>query len=135
MRKPLLSKTSARASVAQLASQKEEKIRELLRDKKVFLIVDAAEVDKQKCINVLVGSLDNPNATFLIEYLPLESSSNVNSSIVLHTVDDLLPQFGTKRENFALLLTDAAWYMSLAGKTFKKLYPADACHLHSTITI
>ena len=32
-------------------------------------------------------------------------------------------QLGTKRENFALLLTDAAWYMSLAGKTLKKLYP------------
>ena len=46
MRKPLLSQTAARASVVQLASQKEEKI----RDKKVFLIVDAAEVDKQNAL-------------------------------------------------------------------------------------
>ena len=28
-----------------------------------------------------------------------------------------------KAKNFALLLTDAARYMSLAGKTLKKLYP------------
>ena len=55
-------------------------------------------------------------------HLKLESSSNVNSSIILHTVDDVLRQLGTRRENFALLLTDAARYMSLAGKTLKELY-------------
>ena len=63
MGKSLPSETAARASVALLASQKEENIRELLRDKKVFLIVDEAEVAKQKYINVLVGSLDTPNET------------------------------------------------------------------------
>ena len=58
MGKPLLSKTAARASVASLASEKEENIRELLSDKKVFLIVDEAEVDiKQKYIKVLVGTV------------------------------------------------------------------------------
>ena len=36
---------------------------------------------------------------------------------------DVLRQLGTKQENFALLLTDAARCMSLAGKTLKKLYP------------
>ena len=71
-----------------------------------------------------MGSLDTPNETFLIESLPPESSSNVNSSIILHTVDDVLRQLGTKPENFALLLTDVARYMSLAGKTSKKLHPA-----------
>ena len=75
---------------------------------------------KQKYINVVVGSLDTPNETFLIECLPLESSSNVYSSIILHTMDDVLRQLGTKRENFGLLLTDAAQYMSLPGKTFKE---------------
>ena len=121
MGKPLPSETEARVSVAELAFQKEENIRELLWDKKVVLIVDEAEVNKQKYLNVLVYSLESQNKTFLIECLPLESSSNVNSSIILHTVDDVLGQLGTERENFALLLTDAAQYMSLAGKTL--LYP------------
>ena len=107
MGKPLPSETPACASVAQLASQKEENIRELPRDKKVFLIVDEAEVDKQKYINVLVGSWDTSNEIFLIECLPLESSSNVNSSIILHTVADVLRQLGIKRKSFALLLADA----------------------------
>ena len=39
-------------------------------------------------------------------------------------MDDILRQLKIKRENFSLLLTDAAWYMSLAGKTLKELYPS-----------
>ena len=38
-------------------------------------------------------------------------------------MDDEKRLLGTKRENFALLLTDAAQYMSLAGKKLKELYP------------
>ena len=46
MGKPLPSETAARVSVAYLASQNEQSIRELLQDKKVYLIVDEADVDK-----------------------------------------------------------------------------------------
>ena len=86
--------------------------------------MDEAEVAKQKYIGVLVGSLDAPNQTFFINCHPLDSGRNVNSSIILHTVDDILRQLEIKRENFSLFLTDAARYMSLAGKTLKELYPS-----------
>ena len=59
-----------------------------------------------------MGSLDAPNQTFLIDCHPLDSSNDVNSSIILHTVDDILQQPEIKCENFSLFLTDAAWYMS-----------------------
>ena len=125
MGKVLPSETAARACVAKLASQKEEQIQELRRDKQIFLIVDEAEIAKQKYISVLVGSLDAPHQTFLVDCHPLDSGSNVNSSIILHTVDDILRQLEIKRENyFSLFLTDAARYMSLAGKTLKELYPS-----------
>ena len=124
MGKVLPSETAARACVAKLASQQEEQNPELLHDKKIFLIVDEAEVAKQKYISVLVGSLDAPNQTFLVNCHPLESDRNVNSSIILHTVDDILRQLEIKRENFSLLLTDAARYMSLAGKTLKESDPS-----------
>ena len=91
---------------------------------KIFLNVDEAEIAKQKYISVLVGSLDAPNQTFLVDCHPLDSGSNVNSSIILHTVDDILRQLEIKRENFSLFLTDAARYMSLTGKTLKELYPS-----------
>ena len=124
MGKVLPSETAARACLAKLASQKKEQIQELLRDKKIFLIVDEVEVAKQKYISVLVGSVDAPNQTFLVNCHPLDSDRYVNSSIILHTVDDILRQLEIKRENFSLFLTDAARYMSSAGKTLKELYPS-----------
>ena len=86
--------------------------------------MDETEIAKQKYISVLVGSLDAPNQTFLVDCNPLDSGSNVNSSIILYTVDDILRQLEIKRENFSLFLTDAARYMSLAGKTLKEFYPS-----------
>ena len=86
--------------------------------------MDEAEVAKQKYINVFVGSLDAPPQTFLVECYPLDSGSNVNSSIILYTVDDILRPLEIKRENFSLFLTNAARYMSLAGKASKELYPS-----------
>ena len=69
-----------------------------------------------------MGKLDIPNKAFLIECHSLETSSDVNNSIVLLTQDDVLRKFGTKRKKSALLLTDVARCMALAGKTLKK-YP------------
>ena len=64
--------------------------------------MDETEIAKQKYTNVLVGSLDTPNQTFLVDCHQLDSGSNVNSSIILHTVDDILRQLKIKRENFSL---------------------------------
>ena len=86
--------------------------------------MDEAEIAKQKYVSVPVGSLDASNQTFLVDCHPLDSGSNVNSSIILHTVNDILRQLEIKRENFSLILTDAARYMSLAGKTLKEFYPS-----------
>ena len=80
---------------------------------KNILIVDEAEIAKQKYISVLVGSLDAPNQTFLVDCHPLDSGSNVNSSIILHTADDILRQLEIKRDNFSLFVTDAGRYMSV----------------------
>ena len=71
-----------------------------------------------------VGSLDAPNQIFLVDCHSLDRGSNVNSSIILHTVDDILQQLEIKRENFSMFLTDAARYISFAGKTLNELYPS-----------
>ena len=79
---------------------------------------------KKKYISVLMVSLDDPNQTFFVDCRLLDSGSNVNTSIILHTVDDILQQLKIKRKNFLLFLTDTARYMSLAGKTLEELYPS-----------
>ena len=87
--------------------------------KKICLIVDEREVANQKYNIVLVDNLKSPTNTYLNECLPCERCSSVNSGFVLHTVNDILQQLGTKLENFALLLTDIARFMFLPGKTPK----------------
>ena len=62
--------------------------------------------------------------TFLVNCHPLDSARNVNGSIILHSVDDILRQLEIKRENVLLFLTDAGRYMSSAGKTLTDLYPS-----------
>ena len=89
--------------------------------------MDEAGIAKQKHISVLVSSLDAPNQTFLVDCHPLDSGSNINSSIILHTVDDILRQLEIKRENFSLFLTDAARYMPLAGKTLTEILVGHSC--------
>ena len=84
--------------------------------------MDEVKVAKQKYINVLVSNFDAPNQTFLVDCHRLDSGSNVYSSIILHTVHDILRQLEIKRENFSLFLTDAARYSSLTGTTLKELY-------------
>ena len=39
-------------------------------------------------------------------------------------MDDISQQVEIKHENFSLFLTDAALYMSSAGKPLKELYPS-----------
>ena len=99
MGKVLPSETVVRACVAKLASQKEQ-FKNYFVKKKSFLIVDEAEIAKQKYINVLVDSLDAPNQTLLVDCHPLDSGSNVNSSIILHTVDDIFRQLDIKPRIF-----------------------------------
>ena len=82
---------------------------------------------------MLLDSLETPTDSYLIEYLPFESCSSVNSAFVLHTADDLLRQFDATGENFALLSLDVARYVSLAGKRIKKLH-FSLMHVASILT-
>ena len=135
MGKVLLSKTAARACVAKLESQNEEQIQELLRDKKFFLIVDEAEVAKQKYISVLVGSLNAPNQTFLVNCHPLDSGRNVNSSIILHTVDDILRQLEKKTREFFIVLDCCCSVHVFGWKDIKGIILFfDTCHLRCALT-
>ena len=87
--------------------------------------MDEAKVVRQKYIYLLVGSLDTSNERIFSECLPLENKTvtleNI-SSIILHTVDELLQKLEIKHENIAFLFTGVAWYMSWADKIVRELY-------------
>ena len=52
------------------------------------MVVDEADVAGQKYVNVLVGCLEAPTKTFLIDCIPRNES--MNSRTIVHTVDDTL---------------------------------------------
>ena len=72
-------------------------------------------------MNILVGKLTAPEKTLLFNCKTL--SQSVDSNIVTREIDDAVHSLGVVRENFCLLSTDAARYMTAAGVLLKKLYP------------
>ncbi len=87
----------------------------------LFMIVDESEVSGAKYMNILVGTLQDPQKTYMLECLPLAASADAQA--VLHAVHDAISSLGCPHEDFCLLITDAATYMISAAKTLHLLYP------------
>lgn len=115
------SATSCRNVVDQLSQEAFDEVRKKLSNKKIFLMVDESEVSGAKFVNVLVGSLDNPHITYLWRCEHMESA--INAQLIIHQVDDAVKDLGVARQDFSLLVSDAARYMVCAAQTLKQLYP------------
>ena len=74
-----------------------------------------------KYLNILIGAVDSPSRTYMLDCQPLPSSPD--SMMIIRAVDDAASSLTTERNKFRLLLFDAAPYMTLAVKTIKVLYP------------
>ena len=98
-----------------------EKIKFYVQEKPTFLIVDEAEIAGEKYVNIIVGTLESPKRTFLLDCIPLESAAN--SDVILRIVDAAIPSLQVSRTNFNLLLSDAAPHMLSAGKMLHRLFP------------
>ena len=114
------SETVCRDYVKTLANNKQDHLKYLLKDKRIFIVIDESEVDKTKFVNVIVGDIDVPEKTYLTECCVTET---VNQSIIRMKIDDILLKLDIARENFLLLLLDAASYMTACTATLKVLYP------------
>ena len=123
---------SIRSKVSELECQAKQQVREHVEGKQIFFIVDESEINATKFMNILVGYIDVPETTYLLDCTPL--STNVNANVVCQCIDDCIWFLGTSRHNFVLLLSDAAKYMVLAGFILKSMYPqlfhiTCVCHL------
>lgn len=127
---PVPSETSARTYLDKISDLKLQEIICKLSDKKIFIIIDETEIKNNKLINVLAGDLKEPNISYFIE---TREEIKVTAQTITHIIDDIIKKLKINRENFLLLLSDAARYMSSAGKTLKVLYPSlqhVTCLLH-----
>ena len=107
--------TTCRNAVKELYAGKMEKLKEILKNKKISVQCDESEVSDKKFVHVLVG--ERP---FLVTSKCVET---VDSNVICNMVDDSLRKMGIEKPNFWHFLTDAAAYMKAAGEKLKTFYP------------
>ena len=109
----LPSETTCRRTALQLSDDELKRIRNVVHDKQIFLIVDESTLSGTQYLNILVGSLETPLVSYLYDCQPLKCAPH--SSIIAQAVDDAVRNPGINRSFFCLLLPDAAKYMIAAG--------------------
>ncbi len=117
---PVPSQSACRVQVDALAADNVLRVKELLHMKTVFLVVDESEVSGRKYLNVLVGDTAVPEKVYVVDCSVVES---VNQAVVVTKIDDVLKKLDVQRNNFVLLLSDAASYMTACTNALKLLYP------------
>ena len=114
------SETTCRRTALQLSENDFERIRNAVHKKKqISFIVDDSTVSGTQYLNILVGSLETPNVSYLYDCQPLKCAPN--SNIIAQAVDDAVRNLGINRSFFCLLLSDVAKYMIAAGITLKSI--------------
>eukprot|EP00477_Mikrocytos_mackini_P001135 GAHX01001217.1.p1 GENE.GAHX01001217.1~~GAHX01001217.1.p1 ORF type:complete len:457 (-),score=48.95 GAHX01001217.1:118-1488(-) len=118
---PNVSQSTAQRQVKRIAETKLIEIRVKLVNNKIYLIIDESSFRNRYIVNILMGSLHKPNDSFLVSSEVL--SKPTNAGTITRLIDDAVIKFGIRRENFLLLLSDAAAYNMLAAINLKNLFP------------
>ena len=94
----LPSETTCRRTALQLSEDELKRIRNDVHDKQVFLIVDENTLSGTQYSNILVGSLETPQVSYLYDCQPLKCAPN--SNIVAQAVDGAVRKLGINRSFF-----------------------------------
>eukprot|EP00477_Mikrocytos_mackini_P001759 GAHX01001901.1.p1 GENE.GAHX01001901.1~~GAHX01001901.1.p1 ORF type:complete len:128 (+),score=19.27 GAHX01001901.1:147-530(+) len=89
---PTISQSNANKMMNEITLQLQQKIIKSLENKKLFVIIDESQIKEKYIVNLLTGSIDNPNKTYLIDCKVLENA--VNSDFIVRYLDEKLLQFG-----------------------------------------
>lgn len=117
---PKISHSTAHRMVQNIANNKIKKIKELMFNQKIFLIVDESSKCDLKYTNILIGTLSNPTQSYLIR--TFTTNDSINADIITRYIDDCIHLLNIQRESFLLLISDAATYMIKAAKNLKIFY-------------
>lgn len=117
---PVPSESACRAHVQSLAEEQMNRLKERLLGRNVFLVVDESDICGSKYLNILIGDIKVPETTYVVDCSVVET---VNQQVVIAKIDDALKKMDIPRNNFLLLLSDAARYMTSCTATLKLLYP------------
>lgn len=117
----LPSESTCRNTVERLHSDMLEKIKKIVQDKDIFVVFDETSLGKESYSHTLIGLISKPETTYLIDSRPL--SSSLNAAEVARIIDEVLKSFNVDRDRFCLFISDAARYMTAAGRNLKIFYP------------
>lgn len=121
MNHPLPSESTCRNNVEKIHNKIINQVKNIIKNKKIFIIFDETTIGKNSYSHTLIGTVNNASQTYLVECEPLHQS--LNAAKVCQMIDSTIKFFEIKRENFCLLLSDAARYMVSAGESLKIFYP------------
>ena len=65
--KPLPSETILRSQVSTIADLEMLQVQNLISEKKIFVIVDESDISGKRIFNALIGTIENPDRTYLID--------------------------------------------------------------------
>lgn len=114
------SETSVRRKLNDEFSNHMYKLKKFFKDKYIFLMVDEAHYNNSKYFNIIMGDVENPDMSYLVECVVVPKS--IDSEKVKNYIDDVLKDFSISRDKFILLLSDAARYMTSAAKKLAMFY-------------
>ena len=115
------SESTCRKRIDDMGKREVNRVCNILLDKVIFMVIDEANISGCKYVNTLVEDIEQPDTSHLLYCKILDSLPNQQT--VIHAVDDAIRTLQTDRENFVLLLTDAARYMTAVGRVVKQTYP------------
>ena len=98
----LLSETTCRITVLQLSADELQQIRYAVHDKQIFPVVDESTLSGTQHLNILVGSQETPQVSYLCGCQLLLCLPNSNS--IPQTVYDDAKSLGNNRNSFSFLL-------------------------------
>ena len=115
----LPSEGKARKIVISIAEKKLNAIRDLRKNKQLFIMSDQSERYSMELVNVIAGSQKLPPTTYIIASKPVQSTNSKNICCI---INDALRKMNFQREDLLLFLSDAAPYMINCLLTLKFLY-------------
>ena len=115
------SESACRKRVDDMEKCEVDRVCEILLNRIIFMVIVESEISGCKYLNTLVGNIEVPETTYLMHCKILCTSPN--QLTIVHAVDDAIRTLQANRNNFVLLLTDAARYMTAAGRLVKGIYP------------
>ena len=121
MHHPLPAESTCRDQVGRIKDDLIEKIKSKIWEKKIFVVYDETSTANRYYANILVGQIEEPSVTYLAQCNVHDKPLNANTVSI--EIDEFLKNFEVNRNNFLLLISDAARYMTSAGSILKSLYP------------